>query len=1009
MGSALPDEARVLVAFAASLAAALAVTPVAIRVAERVGFHDRPVGYKGHARPTPYLGGAAVLAGFMLGALLVGGGVAGLAAIPACALALWVVGTLDDYVTVRPQVRVAAEVGAAAVLTTTGLGWSIFGNDVADFALTAVWIVGLVNAFNFMDNMDGATSTIAALSSLGAAVLALVLGDPVLAALAVALCGACLGFLPYNLSSPSRIFLGDGGSMPIGFIVAATIMALPLGDDIGWHRLLAAVLLAGLPILDTALVVISRRRAGVPILQGGRDHLTHRLRRRLPSARAVAAALALGQALLCAVALGVTQLGELSTALAWLVVMALSAAAVAALERDAWAPVRTPAMTEAGGPVPDAPETGFEPAPEPVTDRRRPGRASVGLLEGALVSAVALAVGLSPFFYGFYDLSTWGPIALLLLAVLLGLVVARPAVPRPAALAALAGLVGLWAWSLVSTSWAESADQAVTEANRWMLYAALLATLLLLLRDDRLGRLLLGVATALVAALGAYLIGVILAGDGASLFLGARLNEPLGYVNGQGGYLLLGIWPLVAVAERARNHVLSGAAVAAAVMLAGVVVLTQTRAVVPAVLISAVALLALVPGRERRAWVLVAVGAGLAVLMDPLLDVYDQSEGVPAEDVLRDAAARVAIVAVAVGALWAAARAAVGRAYSGSGPPRGLRAVSIAALSTLVVLAVVAGVAATGNPIRELGDQWDGFTNLQGGSSDRTRFTSLGGNRYDYWRIAIDQFEDEPLRGMGAGNYDRTYFLERRTSEDIRQPHSIELQTLAELGLVGGLALALFLGGVLWGFGRRALTARRRPEDIGMVVAGGGIFLTWLVHTSVDWLHLIPGVTGVALFGAAVLLAPWAGSRAAPGGSVTRRIVVVGAAAIVVFAALHLGRSTLADRALTQGQDALPANPQRALSKAGDSLDLNDEATETYFLAAAAYARLNQYEEARGALLQAARREPHNFLPWALLGDLAVRRGDLRQAERDYGRALELNPRDPVIGRLAHDPRVPIE
>jgi hypothetical protein len=88
-----------------------------------------------------------------------------------------------------------------------------------------------------MDNMDGASSTIASFSALGAAVLAISLGDPVLGALALGPVGACLGFLPYNLARPSaRIFLGDGGSMPIGFVVAAASMALPLGGEAGWHQ-----------------------------------------------------------------------------------------------------------------------------------------------------------------------------------------------------------------------------------------------------------------------------------------------------------------------------------------------------------------------------------------------------------------------------------------------------------------------------------------------------------------------------------------------------------------------------------------------------------------------------------------------------------------------------------------------------------------------------------------------------------------------------------------------------
>jgi UDP-N-acetylmuramyl pentapeptide phosphotransferase/UDP-N-acetylglucosamine-1-phosphate transferase len=139
-----------------------------------------------------------------------------------------------------------------------------------------MWIVGLTNSFNLMDNMDGAASAVAAVCAAGLALQSLVRGDVALAALAVALAGACVGFLPYNLraGAPVRIFLGDGGSMPIGFIVAAIAMNIPVGEQLGWTVLLVAALLLAIPMLATLLVVVSRTRRGVSIVTAGRDHLT---------------------------------------------------------------------------------------------------------------------------------------------------------------------------------------------------------------------------------------------------------------------------------------------------------------------------------------------------------------------------------------------------------------------------------------------------------------------------------------------------------------------------------------------------------------------------------------------------------------------------------------------------------------------------------------------------------------------------------------------------------------
>ena len=188
--------------------------------------------------------------------------------------------------------------------------------------------------------MDGAAATLAAVTSVAIGALALLEGDVPLAVLVFGMAGACLGFLPYNLASPARIFLGDGGSLPIGFVVAAALMALPMADNLGFEHLLVAVLLVGIPVLDTTLVSISRRRAGVSLLTGGLDHLTHRLHSRLGTARTVALTLGTVQAGLGAIAVGVVELGRGSVLAAWSIWFVVAAAAIVLLESRSWAPVR---------------------------------------------------------------------------------------------------------------------------------------------------------------------------------------------------------------------------------------------------------------------------------------------------------------------------------------------------------------------------------------------------------------------------------------------------------------------------------------------------------------------------------------------------------------------------------------------------------------------------------------------------------------------------------------------
>jgi UDP-GlcNAc:undecaprenyl-phosphate/decaprenyl-phosphate GlcNAc-1-phosphate transferase len=305
----LPDQLQLAGTFAFALVAALVLVPFARRIALRTDFVDVPGGYKGHARTTPYLGGMALVVAVGLALFVSGAATSRFAALFVWAFVLFVVGTVDDKRNLSPLARLMVEIVAAAAIWHYSLGWAIFGNDLLNLALTVVWVVGLVNAFNLMDNMDGAAASVAGVSAAGTAALGVIYGDMALALIGVSLSGACLGFLRYNLARPAKIFLGDGGSMPIGFMIAGAVMAAPGAQHSGWSAILAMTPMVGLPILDTTLVVISRRRGGRPVLSGGRDHLTHRLKAVLGSARAVVIALAAVQAALCTLALGVSQLG----------------------------------------------------------------------------------------------------------------------------------------------------------------------------------------------------------------------------------------------------------------------------------------------------------------------------------------------------------------------------------------------------------------------------------------------------------------------------------------------------------------------------------------------------------------------------------------------------------------------------------------------------------------------------------------------------------------------------
>jgi tetratricopeptide (TPR) repeat protein len=633
-----------------------------------------------------------------------------------------------------------------------------------------------------------------------------------------------------------------------------------------------------------------------------------------------------------------------------------------------------------------------------------PAGAEVSLLpqtvRRALLALAGLGCGLSPAFYGYFDLSVWGPLALGLVVVAIGLLFAHQAVPTGIRAVAVAALLAFACWCLFSMGWAESGDRALTEGDRWILYALYLLVLVLLVADRGDAEVLLAATAAGVVGIAAYDVLRLLGSDNQELFSGTRLLEPLGYVNGLGGFFLLGFWPLAAVAERVRQPALAGVCAGAATLLAALVVLTDSRGTLFAFAASALLLLVLLPGRNRRAWLLLFTLVGVALAWGPLTDVTEALRSPianPPVETIQDGVRAALFVAAGVAVVWGLVTWLTDSALARD-PGMALRAsrASAAVLAVVALVAVLGAAATVDDPFGRVSDQYESFTELEPTVNGASRFTSGGGNRYDYWRIAWHQFSDQPLKGLGAGNYDRTYFLERETDEDVRQAHSIELQTLGETGLIGALLLGAFFVAVAIGAWKRATSARTNPMEIGVTVAALGMFTVWLAQTSVDWLHLIPGLTGVALGAAAVLLrrerypeeAEGSGLRPVPA------IALAGAVLLGAVAILFVGRATLSEHLRSNARSELATQPAKALSSASESVSLNPDSPQGYYLKASAQARLGDYRGAKASLREAIQREPHNYVSWALLGDLLTRRGVINPALRTYGRASALNPRD---------------
>jgi UDP-GlcNAc:undecaprenyl-phosphate GlcNAc-1-phosphate transferase len=296
--------------FVLAMAAALAATPVARRAAIRLDIVDHPGGRKAHLSPVPYLGGIAIYLAFILILVLAMGPIehnsgfakatGQLLAIVGGASLMALLGLADDRYELPASLKLAGQLAGAGILVvahvTIHFNHQIF--EPLQIPVTVLWVVAVTNAFNLMDNMDGLAVGTAGIAS-GFFFLHAILALPIqsfVASMAAALAGACFGFLYYNWS-PAKIFMGDAGSLFLGFMLAALSLKLSLNtaspqlkllaDQAGYGNgvtqslhavaLLAPIFVLGIPLFDTTLVTVSRLRRGVPVSLGGRDHLSHRL------------------------------------------------------------------------------------------------------------------------------------------------------------------------------------------------------------------------------------------------------------------------------------------------------------------------------------------------------------------------------------------------------------------------------------------------------------------------------------------------------------------------------------------------------------------------------------------------------------------------------------------------------------------------------------------------------------------------------------------------------------
>jgi UDP-GlcNAc:undecaprenyl-phosphate GlcNAc-1-phosphate transferase len=312
-------------------------------LAIRVGMVDLPGPRKVHLKPIPLLGGLAIYGGVMLAILIVfdGPARAQVIGIVAGATLVTVVGFLDDRGWLHHQIKLFAGMPLAAViLLVSGIHAQVFSLVVRgslgywlDAALTIAWVVGITASFSILDHMDGLCAGVAAMAAVFFAMLAYLNGQTLVTTLAASVLGAAAGFLRWNFK-PAKIFMGDGGAMLLGFLMATLALKLRLDHSSSLATWLAPVLILGATIFDTTLVTISRSRRGLlPFATPGKDHSAHRLANLGLGQRGAVLTIYLVGAISGGAAILVTYLSNRSAALVGLAVVLAMLLAIAWLER----------------------------------------------------------------------------------------------------------------------------------------------------------------------------------------------------------------------------------------------------------------------------------------------------------------------------------------------------------------------------------------------------------------------------------------------------------------------------------------------------------------------------------------------------------------------------------------------------------------------------------------------------------------------------------------------------
>jgi tetratricopeptide (TPR) repeat protein len=666
-----------------------------------------------------------------------------------------------------------------------------------------------------------------------------------------------------------------------------------------------------------------------------------------------------------------------------------------------------------------------------------------------------------------YPLTHWAPGALVVLGLLciaLVFVPLRPAEMPMSVKVAVAALAAYTALSYLSILWADVPGDAWEGANRTLLYLFVFVLFACWRQQAVSAALLVGAWTLAMIGLAAYTALHVDAASSASLqtmLPGGRLDYPTGYPNANAAQWLMPFWCAVMLARTRRMPwALRGLLAGGAVLLAEVALLSQSRGSLYATPVMLVLVFALIPQRTRTFLLLLPVGLGVAAAAPAVLDVGNHlSDGLVTTATVHRATGAMFLAALAVAVVVALGALAEMRQRL---PVRSQLRIRLAArvLALAALVAVIAGgLAAAGNPVTRVEHAWHSFKGGYGSSGPSTdRLVSgLGSNRYDFYRVALDEFRAHPLLGIGADNFQQQYLAHGHSNETPHYPHSVELRTLTQTGLIGALLALVGLGAALLA----AAGPLRGRDPLARSVAAAALagFGYWAVHGSFDWFWEFAGLgaPAFALLGVACALArrreakgaavdartggeaistevtadarsdgeassrppgqtpdAQAGARAGavrrqrrvapdaparPGSGALRRqrgVAVALAAVVSVLAVLSLGAPWLSQLEVQSAARVWVHEPQSAYGRLHNAAQLNPLSDDAYLLAGSIALRYGELDRADREFARALSRTPGDAYATLERGAIASAQGRTATARTLLTRAVALNPRDPL-------------